>query len=66
MHGLITYGIAIVQNFGVKMTSKTVEQILFEWYPDGDFTEEDLWDAIAEANDLDVNEIMDQDILEFI
>jgi hypothetical protein len=48
------------------MKNKSVEEILMQWYPDGDFTEEDLWDAIAEANDVDVNEIMDQDILEFI
>ena len=37
-----------------------------QWFPDGDFTEEDLWEAIAEANDVDVNEIADQDILSFI
>ena len=49
-----------------KMISKSVEEILMQWYPDGDFTEEDLWDAIAEANDVDVNEIADQDILSFI
>lgn len=48
------------------MISKSVEEILMQWYPDGDFTEEDLWDAIAEANDVDVNEIADQDILSFI
>ena len=48
------------------MINKSVEEILIQWYPDGDFTEEDLWDAIAEANDVDVNEIADQDILSFI
>jgi hypothetical protein len=48
------------------MMNKSVEEILMKWYPDGDFTEEDLWDAIAEANDVDVNEIADQDILSFI
>jgi hypothetical protein len=48
------------------MKTKTVEQVLFEWFPDGDFTEEDVWDAIAEINNVDVNEIMDQDILEYI
>ena len=46
--------------------NKSVEEILMQWFPDGDFTEEDLWDAIAEANDVDVNEIADQDILSFI
>ena len=49
-----------------EMINKSVEEILMQWYPDGDFTEEDLWDAIAEANDVDVNEIADQDILSFI
>ena len=48
------------------MMNKSVEEILMQWFPDGDFTEEDLWDAIAEANDVDVNEIADQDILSFI
>ena len=48
------------------MINKSVEEILMQWYPDGDFTEEDLWDAIAEASDVDVNEIADQDILSFI
>jgi len=46
--------------------NKAVEEILMQWYPDGDFTEEDLWDAIAEANDVSVNEIMDGDLLEYI
>jgi len=39
---------------------------LAEWYPDGDFTEQDLWEAIAEVNGVDVNEIMDRDLTEFI
>ena len=33
---------------------------------DGNFTEEDLWEAIAEANGLDVLEIMDGDLVEFL
>jgi hypothetical protein len=33
---------------------------------DGNFTEEQLWEAIAEARGVDVNEIMDQDLVEFI
>ena len=40
--------------------------LLAEWYPDGDFNEQDLWDAIAEVNGVDVNEIMDRDLTEFI
>ena len=33
---------------------------------DGNFTEEELWEAIAESNGVDVNEIMDGDLVEFI
>ena len=46
--------------------SKDLFAVLAEWHPDGDFTEEDLWDAIAEVNDVDVNEISDRDLTEFI
>lgn len=34
--------------------------------PDGDFTEDDLWEAIAEANGVDVSEIMDGDLVEWL
>jgi len=38
-----------------------------EYLPeDGNFTEEELWEAIAEANGIDVNEIMDGDLVDFI
>lgn len=50
----------------MKTMSKSLDEVLAEWYPDGDFTEEDLWDAIAEVNNVDVNEIMDQDLTLFI
>lgn len=33
---------------------------------DGKFTEDDLWDAIAEANGLDASEIMDGDLAEWL
>lgn len=33
---------------------------------DGKFSEEDLWDAIAEANGLDSSEIMDGDLAEWL
>ena len=62
MHIIVT----VKNASGANMMNKSVEEILMQWYPDGDFTEEDLWDAIAEANDVDVNEIADQDILSFI
>lgn len=33
---------------------------------DGKFSEDDLWDAIAEANGLDASEIMDGDLAEWL
>ena len=38
----------------------------FDYLPDGEFTEDDLWEAIAEANGLDVSEIMDGDLVDYI
>lgn len=40
--------------------------ILAELHPNGDFTESDLWEAIAESQGVDVNEIMDQDLTEYL
>jgi hypothetical protein len=40
--------------------------ILADWYPEGNYTESDLWEAIAESEGLDVNEIMDGDLTEYI
>ena len=40
--------------------------ILADWYPEGNFTESDLWEAIAESEGVDMNEIMDRDLTEFI
>ncbi len=33
---------------------------------DGNFTEDDLWDAIADSMGVDVNEIMDGDLCEYL
>lgn len=33
---------------------------------DGKFTEDDLWEAIADANGMDVSEIMDGDLAEWL
>ena len=33
---------------------------------DGRFNEDDLWQAIADANDLDVSEISDGDLCEWL
>jgi len=41
-------------------------EILMAWFPDGNYSEQDLWDAIAEAEGVDVSEISDRDLTEFI
>ena len=56
---------ATVMNAWCPMSTNLME-VLQQWYPDGDFTEEDLWDAIAEVEGVDVNEISDRDLTEFI
>lgn len=39
----------------------------FDYLPeDGNFTEEELWEAIADANGLDVSEIMDGDLVDYL
>jgi hypothetical protein len=43
-----------------------IYSILAEWHPDGDFTENDLWDAIAESEGFDVSEIMDGDLTDYL
>jgi hypothetical protein len=40
--------------------------ILSEWYPEGEFSESELWDAIAESQGVDVSEIMDGDLTEYL
>ncbi len=45
---------------------KSVEQVLIEWYPNGVYNEEQLWEAIAEANGMDYSEIADGDLAEWI
>jgi len=40
--------------------------ILAEWHPEGDFTENDLWEAIAESEGLEMSEIMDGDLTEYL
>ena len=38
----------------------------YDYLPEGNFTEEDLWDAIAEQHGLDPSEIMDGDLAEWL
>ena len=38
-----------------------------EYLPeDGNFTEDDLWEAVAESQGIDVHEIMDGDLAEWL
>jgi hypothetical protein len=43
-----------------------MEEILMEWYPDGNYNEDQLWEAIAEANGMDYSEISDGDLAEWL
>ena len=39
----------------------------YDYLPEnGKFSEEQLWEAIAEANGVDVNEIMDGDLVDYL
>ena len=45
---------------------KTIEMILMENHPDGIYNEDDVWEAIAEANGMDYSEIADGDLTEWL
>lgn len=39
----------------------------FDFLPEnGDFTEDDLWQAIADSMDVDVNDIFDGDLVDYL
>lgn len=39
----------------------------FDYLPeDGNFTEDELWQAIADAENVDVSEIMDGDLIDYL
>lgn len=38
----------------------------YDYLPEGPYTEDDLWEAIAEAAGLDVSEIADGDLVEWL
>lgn len=48
------------------MSKKSVYAILEEWYPDGNFTEDDLWEAIAEADGYEQEYYADGDLAEWL
>lgn len=44
----------------------SVMEILQEWFPDGDFTEEDFWEAVAESDGYKQDYYADGDITEWL
>ena len=49
------------------VTVRRNEMSYLDYLPeDGRFTEEELWEAIAESKGIDVNEIMDGDLVEWL
>jgi hypothetical protein len=46
--------------------SKSPLEIVMEWYPDGNFTEEDLWEAIGESDGWKQDYYADGDLAEWL
>ena len=46
--------------------TKNLYTILAEWYPDGDYTESQLWEAIAEADGYERDYYEDGDLTEWL
>jgi len=50
-----------------KPKQEVTDMSYYEYLPEnGNFTEDDLWEAIAESNGLDVSDIMDGDLAEWL
>jgi hypothetical protein len=49
-----------------RTTMSNLYSILQEMHPGGDFNEFELWEAIAEAEGVDVYDIMDGDLTEYL
>lgn len=48
------------------MAKKTYWEVLEEWGLTGSYTEDDLWEAIAEASGVDYSDIADGDLTEWL
>jgi hypothetical protein len=46
--------------------TKNLYTILAEWYPDGDYTESQLWEAIAESDGYERDYYEDGDLTEWL
>lgn len=42
------------------------QAILDKWFPEGNYSESDVWAAIAEANGMDYSELADGDLAEWL
>lgn len=45
---------------------KKTRKTYLDYLPEGPFTEDDLWQAIADANDVDYSEIADGDLVDWL
>lgn len=45
---------------------KNLWDVLAEWYPDGKYTEEQVWEAIAEADGHKLDYYADGDLTEWL
>jgi len=48
------------------MENKSLWEILEEWYPNGKYTEEQVWEAIAEADGHKLDYYADGDLTEWL
>lgn len=46
--------------------TKSVYEILMDWYPDGVYTEQQMWEAIAEADGYSKDFYEDGDLAEWL
>jgi transketolase N-terminal domain/subunit len=47
-------------------TKRALEEVLMEFYPDGNYTESQLWEAIAEADGYELDYYEDGDLTEWL
>jgi hypothetical protein len=47
-------------------TKRALEEVLIQMYPDGDFTEDDFWEAVAESDGYEREYYADGDIAEWL
>lgn len=48
------------------MENKSLWEILADWYPNGNYTEDQLWEAIAEADGHKLDYYADGDLTEWL